>query len=312
MPTPAPITSKSNARVKALRTSFSGNASKPGDLLGLEGEHLIREALRSGLRLETLFIRQGSEALLDRLNTKTLGDTPRVALSRDVFDSALTTVSPQGLAAIWRIVEPAPHRPMRRVLMLEQLQDPGNLGTLIRTFDAFGPGEILVTPGTVNRWNPKALRSSAGSAFRVPVTQKPLTELVAILRSEGVRLFAAVPGFAAGGARSAPHGVLFGRRPNVTATGPTDRDESENAVGSSTGVAQSLSFDADFDEPYAILVGNEGAGLSKEALALADEHVVIPGAIESLNAAIAGSILLYEAMRQLPLRPWAKKQGLRP
>ncbi|MGA7156701.1 MAG: RNA methyltransferase [Acidobacteriaceae bacterium] len=312
MPTPPPITSKSNARVKALRASFSGKASQPGDLLGLEGEHLIAEAVRSGLRLEALFIRQGSENKLGRINGTRLGDTPRIILSPEVFDSALTTVSPQGLAAIWRIVEPPSRRPLRRVLILEKLQDPGNLGTLIRTFDAFGSGEIFATPGTVNRWNPKALRSSAGSAFRVPITQRPLSELADLLRGEGVRIFAAVPGFTHDGSKCAPHGVLYGRRVNAEASSPVYRDRTGKTIGSPNGVAQSLSFDADFDEPYAILVGNEGAGLSDEALALADEQVQIPGSTESLNAAVAGSLLLYEAMRQLPLRAWAHKQGLRP
>ena len=72
-----------------------------------------------------------------------------------------------------------------------------------------------------------------------------------------------------------------------------------------------LSYDTDFLPPWAILIGNEGAGLSDEALASADEQVQIPCAAESLNAAVAGSILLYEAMRQLPLRTWAQSHGLR-
>jgi RNA methyltransferase, TrmH family len=306
-----PITSRANARVKELRASLSGKASKPGDLLGLEGENLIREALRSGLRLESLFVREGSAAALDRLNTKALGDTPVLVLGRDAFDSALTTVSPQGIAATWQIVEPPSHSPLRRVLLLEQLQDPGNLGTLLRTFEAFGPGEVFVTPGTANHWNLKALRSSAGSAFRVPVTQKPLAEIGSALRSDGVRIFAAVAGFKGEQVMSAPHGVLFGRRANATAASSA-YSANGKPIGSLDGVAQSLSYDADFEDPYAILIGNEGAGLSEEALALADEHVQIPGATESLNAAVAGSILLYEAMRQLPLRVWAQRKDLRP
>jgi TrmH family RNA methyltransferase len=306
-----PITSRANARVKELRASLSGKAHKPGDLLGLEGEHLIREVSRSGLHLESLFIRQGSEATLDRLNHQALGDTPVVVLGADAFDSALTTVSPQGIAATWRIVEPPSRGPLRRVLVLEQLQDPGNLGTLLRTFEAFGPGEVFVTPDTASRWNLKALRSSAGSAFRVPLARKPLDEIAAALRADGVRLFAAVAGFPGEQMRSAPHGVLFGRRANVTAASPVYSNNGK-PIGSLEGKAQSLAFDTDFEEPYAILIGNEGGGLSDHALELADEQVQIPAAVESLNAAVAGSILLYEAMRQLPIRAWARKQGLRP
>ena len=81
--------------------------------------------------------------------------------------------------------------------------------------------------------------------------------------------------------------------------------------GHTSGTEASLSPDTDFLPPCALLVGNEGSGLSMQALALADEHVLIPCAVESLNAAVAGSVLLYEAMRQVPLREWARQQGLR-
>jgi len=78
------------------------------------------------------------------------------------------------------------------------------------------------------------------------------------------------------------------------------------------GYAASLVYDADFVTPCAILIGNEGAGLSEKALSLADERVQIPSSVESLNAGVAGSILMYEEMRQRVLRLWAHKKGLRP
>ena len=78
------------------------------------------------------------------------------------------------------------------------------------------------------------------------------------------------------------------------------------------GPLASLSYDTDFEHPCAMLIGNEGTGLTEVALSLADEQVLIPGSSESLNAAVAAAILMYESMRQIPLRLWARQQGLRP
>ena len=260
MPTHAPITSKSNARVKALRAAFSGKASQPGELLGLEGEHLIAEALRSGLSLETLFLREGSESVLDRPALAGLEAHSTLILGRDVFASAVETASPQGIAAtilIPPVSSPIPRR-QSITLILESLQDPGNLGTLIRSAEAFGAQEIFLTPDTVNPWNPKVVRASAGSVFRMPITRAPLAQISAQLKQQGTILYAAV----------------------------AQRFDSLSLL------------EISFAPHTAIMIGNEGAGLSDEALALAHVRVRIPCAVESLNAAIAGSTLLYEALRQ--------------
>ena len=261
---PPPITSRSNARVKDLRAALSGKAAGAGDLLGLEGEHLIHEALRSGLRLESLFVRQGSEAALDRLNTRALGDTQLMVLSRDAFDSALTTVSPQGLAATLVIPElRLSLKDVGPVLILEDLRDPGNVGTLLRSSEAFGAPFVLTAGDCANSWSPKVVRASAGSVFRMPVLRIDLSDVRTFLDEvANWRFYAAV----------------------VADQG-----------------AQSV-LDVQFSERSAIMIGNEGAGLSAEALAMADVLVRIPCAVESLNAAVAGSTLLYEAMRQSILR----------
>ena len=260
MPAPAPITSKSNARVKALRASFSGKPSQPGDLLGLEGEHLIAEALRSGLTLETLFLREGSEDVLDRPALAAVDARDTLTLSRDVFASAVETASPQGIAATVLIpaLSPPPPQPQSITLVLESLQDPGNLGTLIRSAEAFGAQQIFLTPDTVNPWNPKVVRASAGSVFRMPLTRAPLAQIAAQLQQQGTVLYAAV----------------------------AQRLDSLSLL------------ETTFVPHAALMIGNEGAGLSEEALTLAQVRVRIPCAVESLNAAIAGSTLLYEALRQ--------------
>lgn len=332
MTLPPPITSKTNAKVKALRAGLSGKASKVGDLLGLEGEHLIHDAHMWGHSFETVYLREGNEGFLDVPDLPTQGCArPAKAwrkeirtanwavLSGEVFDSAVTTMTPQGIAATWVIRDPIRDRPDPPVgLIVEDLQDPGNLGTLIRSAAAFGAGDIMVTPGTVNHWNPKVVRSAMGAIFTEKVTKLPIEEIVKRLRAEGVRIFAAVSGFLMGPeygypVKAARHGVLTGRVENQDAPAGLrydlamfDRDESRQP-----SYAASSSYDTDFVHPFAIMIGNEGAGLSQKARQLADEQVLIPCGVESLNAAVAGAVLMYEAMRQIPLRTWAKKQGLR-
>jgi TrmH family RNA methyltransferase len=257
----APITSRSNARVKTLRASLSGEASKPGDLLGIEGEHLIAEAIRSRLTFETLYVRAGSEALLHRPSLAGLQAKHWVLLAPDVFASSVDTGSPQGIAATVVLPELAVlhgHQPSGIILVLEGLQDPGNMGTLLRSAEAFGATQILFTPETVNPWNPKAVRASAGSVFRMPVFRRSLEDIFAQLKASNVKAFAAVAG-------------------------------TKDAVAAMT---------ARLLHPCAIVIGNEGAGLSAAALRLCSERVNIPCAVESLNAAIAGSTLMYEALRQ--------------
>lgn len=258
---PSPITSRSNARVKALRAASGGDASEPGDLLAIEGENLIGEAIRSGVRFDTVFVREGNEDSLRRPSLVGLEAANWAVLSKDVFASAVDTTSPQGIAALIAIPELAAmdfHNDRGVVLVIESLQDPGNLGTLLRSAEAFGVKQVFVTFDTVNRWNPKVVRASAASVFRVPVVRAPLAATREFIGKFGYRLFAAVA-------------------------------QSQDAMPV---------MEASLLAPCALLIGNEGAGLSAAALALADARVHIPCAVESLNAAIAGSTLMYEALRQ--------------
>ena len=282
MPSPPPITSRSNARVKALRASLSGEARHPGDLLGLEGPNLIGEAHAAGYAFETLFFREGSEALSqEKPWLAELRAEHRLVLSRDVFDSTLTTRSPQGVAATCILRELAPRSPgPTNTLVLERVQDPGNLGTLLRSAESFGIPRVMVTDDTANQWNPKVVRAGAGAVLRTPIQRATVKELLGKLRAEGTRIFAAVAHF--------------------------------SDTRNSGRPAASFSYDAVFPHPCAILIGNEGSGLSEEALSLADEQVLIPGnGSESLNAAVAGSILMYECMRETALRLTAGRQGRR-
>ena len=249
------ISSRANARVKQLRGAFAGQARLSGGMVAIEGEHLLEEALRSGMVFKTVFVAEG-RAVPEVV--------PRgvevLRVTDEVFASVVETQSPQGVAAL--LVPPVRRmedvfRGVPLILIAVGLQDPGNLGTLVRSAEAFGATGVVTTPGTVSAWNQKALRASAGSVFRVPVVSASADE-VSGLKGRGVRLVAAV------------------------------------------GVGGDWVKDGHFVGGVAVMIGNEGAGLSAEFIAMADARVTIhcPGPVESLNAAIAGSLLLYEASRQ--------------
>jgi TrmH family RNA methyltransferase len=277
------VQSRQNARVRELRAAFARSPRDPSDVIGIEGEHLLAEALRSQLRLRTVFVRAdparrgGSLHTLDRLALP--ATVPIVELTPAVFDSAVETESPQGIAALvetprFSLAEAlgAPQSGGEQhsaplVLITAALQDPGNFGSLIRSAEAFGASGVIALPGTVNVWNAKALRASAGSAFRVPVVQEKSAQAFAALAERHIPILAAVA---------------------ATATGATPAHESIPCSA------------WDFTQPVALLIGNEGSGLSAEMLDRATARIAIPmpGPVESLNAAVAASILLYEAARQ--------------
>ncbi len=255
------LTSRSNARVKQLRAAFQGHPRLSGGMVAIEGDHLLEEALRSGMVLKTVFVSD---------SRATPRAVPRgvevLRLTGEVFGSVVETQSPQGVAAllvppVWVLEDVMPHAgPAALLLIAAGLQDPGNLGTLVRSAEAFGATGVLTTPGTVSAWNQKALRASVGSVFRVPVVAATVSE-IEDFRLRGVRLIAAV------GAEDS--GVIAAHEMDLTV-------------------------------PCALMIGNEGAGLASEWTEMCDARVTIPcpGNVESLNAAVAGSLLLYEAARQ--------------
>jgi RNA methyltransferase, TrmH family len=255
------ISSRTNARVKQLRAAFQGHARLSGGMVAIEGDHLLEEALRSGMVLKTVFVSERRE--LPKV-------VPRgvevMWLTEEVFGGVVETQSPQGVAAL--MVPPVSvlddvlgaSGAASLILIAVGLQDPGNLGTLVRSAEAFGATGVLTTPGTVSAWNQKALRASVGSVFRMPVVAVDASEMEG-LKQRGVRLIAAV-----------------------------------GSAGSDVTAAHEMNFRG----ACAVMIGNEGAGLSAEWIEMCDARVTIPcpGEVESLNAAVAGSLLLYEASRQ--------------
>jgi TrmH family RNA methyltransferase len=257
---PRRVESRQNARVKELRAGLSRGMKTAHNHIAVEGLHLVQEAVKSGLNLDTVFLQEGHEELLQQFSP---GSAEVLILTDDVFLSATMTEHPQGVSALVEAPQftvqamfPTKPWPAPLVVIAAGLQDPGNLGTLVRSAEAFGATGMILLPGTVSLWNAKTLRASSGSAFRLPVLALTADAAFKTLRDQGVRIFAAV--------------------------------------------ARDGDSEADLRGPSALLVGNEGSGLPEAWIAQADARVTIPfaGAVESLNAAIAGSVLLYDAMRQ--------------
>jgi RNA methyltransferase, TrmH family len=269
------VQSRQNAKVRELRAAFSRRGPEGSESIGIEGEHLLAEALRSGLRVRTVFVRadpdQRSLRRIERMELPS--EVAVVSLNPAVFESAVDTESPQGIAALvdpphFSIVETlAGERPL--IVVAAGVQDPGNFGTLVRSAEAFGAAGVIALPGTVSTWNTKALRASAGSAFRVPVVAEKTSAALAALKERKIPGWAAVP-----------------CSPNGDAT---------------------PAMSADLAGAAALFIGNEGSGLSEELLDQAAGRIAIPtpGPVESLNAAVAASILLYEAARQRRTRDQA-------
>lgn len=251
------LTSLQNPKLKALRSLHSRKGRKQSGSFLLETTKLVQEAFKSRWPLDEVF---ATEEWVARYGA--VEGVPLTLVSERLFSQLVTTESPEGVVAVARLPEeselPEPTGTAFYVVA-DALQDPGNLGTIIRTADAVGATAVLVGPGTVDPYSPKVVRATMGSLFHLPVLVRPaLYGDLAKLKAQGVSLFA-------------------------TAL-RTDRSV----------------YDLDLAGPLAWMVGNEGSGLTPEAVALATEAVSLPmpGQAESLNASVATAVCLYETLRQ--------------
>src|SRR6266536_1307081 len=257
-----PLAGRHNPRLKELRLAFRRGELTPQGECAIEGVKLVEEALRGGQRLTSVFFSESARPLAEKLLPQVNARTETPILPNALFNSIVPSDTPQGVAALVKvrgfsaaqILERSQSGPM---VVAAGLQDPGNLGTLFRSAEAFGAAGIFLTEGTVGPYNPKVLRGSAGSIFRLPFLQISSGELIALLRQHGIRLLAT----------SSHNGTPL---PEVSWT-----------------------------LPLAIFIGNEGTGLPRDLVHQMQETIVIPQAaqVESLNAGVAASIVLYEAAR---------------
>lgn len=194
---PENITSSSNRRVQRLRALMRRSPLDGEALAVVEGPKLVREACDAGLEVEEILVASSKLAAFREEDWSGTKGTELCGVSDRLFHSLADTVTSQGIVAVVRI--PAASldslltgEPL--LLVANQVQDPGNLGTLIRSAEAFGASALLLTTRTVSPLNPKAVRASAGSLFRLPIAG-PLVpaSLASRLRRSRIRLMAAVP-----------------------------------------------------------------------------------------------------------------------
>ncbi len=257
------VESKQNARLKELRRALAASGREGRGRVGIEGENLLQEALGAGVHVSTIFVAHGAERLLEALSVPAEIDV--LLLPRELLDSALATETPQPIAALveppdwtWAHLFSAHQSRAALVIVLAGVQDPGNLGAILRSAEAFGATGVISLPGTVSAWNPKAVRASAGSVFRVPLLAASEKECLTWLRESGVKVLAAT----------------------VRAAQPADLVDLAGPVALLIGNE-----------------GN-GVPENLAAMADAKITIPCPGPVKSLNAAVAAGVLLYEASRQ--------------
>ena len=272
------ITSRQNPLVKRFRRVRTGAEHH---LLFLEGTRLIEDAIKAGVHFESIAFTSALEttvrglALMDALqNVPCRG----AHLSPQVMEAIADTENPQGVFALvnrpsYDIQDVLAVEP-QLVVIADQLQDPGNLGNLVRTAEAAGANGLITTRYTVDPYNHKALRASMGAALRLPIaTGLAAREIAELCNKRDITLIAS------------------------SAAAPDPRGPIEDAA--LVKIVRTFT-EANFKRPVAVIFGREASGVSEDVSSLADELIHIPMApgVESLNVAAAGAIVLYEAASQ--------------
>jgi len=261
-----PVASLQNPRIKYIRKLAHRKFRDKEQKFLVEGSLMVAEALRVSWPLELLvYTGEWGAGAAGQTILRLAGEANLkcLAVEKKVFDALASTDTPQGVLAVARQREENLTGLLGRkpslLLLADAVQDPGNFGTMIRSADAAGAEGVLFTGGTVDLYNPKTLRATMGSVFHLPVL--PVSggeELLEQLSRAGLQLVAGDPG------------------------------------------AKEILSGCDLTRPTVLAVGNEARGCSEKILQKADRVVRIPmpGRAESLNAAMAAAIMLYEAVRQ--------------
>lgn len=259
------ITSPTNPQVKGVKRLHREKGRQQAGRFIVEGLRLLEEAFRAGHVPALIFYTphlEDSARGRDLLSWARDASIQPTLVSDKVMRAMATTTSPQSVLAVvpWPTL-PWPERPTL-LLILDKLRDPGNLGSALRTAEAAGAEGVLLTPGTVDAYNPKVVRGGMGAHFRLSIRTGCWSEIAAA--TQGLQVWMA----------EVRGGVPY--------------------------------YDVDWSPPSAIIIGNEAHGASKKAQELARSRVCIPmpGQAQSLNAAVAAGVILFEAARQ---RSFAQK-----
>lgn len=250
------IDSTSNKIIKHTKKLLDRSGRKEYRQFVIEGRRLVADAVCMGAHIEYILAEQGTEPV-------EVKDAQCYELSKKAFSTLKTTVNSQGVMAVVNMPENVQFLPDSNAksfyLYLDGVSDPGNMGTIIRTADAFGVDGIVLSQNCVDVYNPKVVRSTMASIFNIPIYfDDSKRSAVHKMRESGVKI--------------------------ISASLQTDCSV----------------LDTDFRCRCAVVIGNEANGITDEIISLSDKLVKIPilGKAESLNAAVAGAIMVYERMRQ--------------
>lgn len=263
----AELTSAQNSRVKEWAQLLERKGRDKQQRFLVEGPHLVEEALRSRAPVTTVLYARSkagnvAAALLELAGQET--GIEWIAATDAVLAKLSDTQTPQGVVAVVEKIPLTPEQflggrnPRGFVVVLDAVQDPGNLGTIIRCADAVGADGVVLGRGTVDLYNPKTVRSTMGSMFHLPILEANLADILPQAREAGARI-----------------------------------------VGTSLQATHSC-YETDLTQPTWLVFGNEGQGMSAATAALVTDPVIIPmhGRAESLNVAMAATVLLFETSRQ--------------
>lgn len=256
------ITSRDNEQIKKIRKLKDKKYRDEMGLYVVEGIKTVNEAIAENADIQTIVICDDSNEQ-EELKQKMLYTVSKfdiLYVNESVFEAISHVMHPQGILAVIKKKEKAEEIKLDEdvIVILDDIQDPGNLGTIIRTVDSCGLSQIIISKDTADPYSPKVVRSTMSGIFRVNIVEsQELTETIKEIKNNGYKIIATT------------------LNTNKTI----------------------------YDIPYkktAIVIGNEANGISKNVLELADEKVKIPmlGKTESLNAAVATGIVLYEAFRK--------------
>ncbi|MTI68226.1 MAG: RNA methyltransferase [Firmicutes bacterium] len=259
------ITSSSNKQIKLVKKLHKKKYRWKNKSFFTEGVRSVSEIIKSRdikikfiLYSASLFDIEGGKDLFNVIDKDLVFET-----TDNILKEVSDTKNPQGILAVVSFnineLEDILLDDLNFLVILDRVQDPGNMGTIIRTADAMGANGIITTSGCVDVYNPKTIRATMGSIFHMPILNRNNTiDLVNELKSKNISI--------------------------ISSYLTTDK----------------YCYDINFNKNFALVIGNEANGINKEIVDISDEILKIPmtGKAESLNAAIASGIIMYEALKQ--------------
>ncbi|WMJ81112.1 RNA methyltransferase [Clostridium sp. MB40-C1] len=254
------IESKQNSLIKEVKKLHKKKYRNEKNQFIVEGFRFVEEALKSSFNVPYIFVNENAMERYKSFKIEALinENTEVYSISDNLLKDICNTDTPQGILCVVDNESVEVKDAKGFYVLVDRIQDPGNMGTIIRTAHASGALGVIITKGTVDIYNDKTLRSTMGSIFNIPIIQDENLEIIKNLKAKGFRI--------------------------VVSSLDTDKNF----------------YDINLNQKIIIAVGNEGSGISEEIYSIGDEKVKIPmpGGAESLNAAVAAGIMIYEVVRQ--------------